>query len=528
MIQLNTTLKGAVYYEELLSFVADGTSDILGYVNLKNKIESSVGIEHIHNYRDKVSAKGRIDRFILPDNLANREHVKSYSQKETWQKTFKPRYIPEKLFNLNCDMYTWDDKVGIATFNTDDIEVIVYDNLTTCRLLQAQLELLWAIALPEKIFFGPRTSLLTQLENEMYLSGKSFLDITDGSPHEVNPEWIIDLQNNKKLIDIHSVEPIALIDSIKDFFIKSTGLVNAELTPTATYAFCLACDTLVETPGDEFIIVDPGFDSYGNLIRSFGGNVVYADRGDNYAIDIDDIIKHVTERTVGIVLIYPDNPFGKVVSKSDLQKLVDFCTKKQVPLLIDNSFIGVDPYETLVPQLKDTSFEGLTYMLMSDTGKILGLQGSKFGCLHFSDNLSEKLHNKIPNYFFQFSQLDLVLISSILTDPRFPLYMNYLNDLILQNFNFVKEHLDSKIKVMQTDATSLCILDITETGYNDVNFADLLKKHHKLGVVPISFFFSGQNQVDSHLVRIALARPKSVIEEAVKRMNNFLSTEKIA
>ncbi|MBP9797655.1 aminotransferase class I/II-fold pyridoxal phosphate-dependent enzyme [Candidatus Woesebacteria bacterium] len=522
MLEHNIPHIGDNFYQTLLEYVALGTSDIYGYVNLKDKL-GALDADFLRSYRDKIAEKGRHDRFILPDNELNRNLIKGLSKKESWQNTFFPRYIVEKLFDIECDVYVWDDKVGIASFGNDTLTVFVYDDPTLVELFRTQFELIWKTALPDKIFFGPRTSRLTQLENEMYIAGKKFIDLTDGSPHRINPQWVRNIQNNVEGYSVADSEPADLIRDIKNYFIRVSGLSAIELTPTATFAFCLACDTLIDTPGDEIIIADPGFDSYANLIRSFGGNVEYSKRNDDYSINIEHMIEKVTNRTVGMVLIYPDNPFGSVPSEDDLRKLIALCVEKGITLIIDNAFIEVNPFQKIMPKFSDYITDSLSYLVINDTGKILGLRGAKFGGLSYSPNLADKLKLKIPNYFFQFSQIDLLHISRILKHHEFRAYQDTLRWIIKTNYDYLQKNLSSELSILFTGSTSVCLIDISKTGFTDEEFAQSLKENYMVGVVPVSFFYSGQSKIDYTKVRLSLARPQLMIEEAVTRINDCIN-----
>ena len=274
------------------------------------------------------------------------------------------------------------------------------------------------------------------------------------------------------------------------------------------------------SPGDEFIVVDPGFDSFPNIIRSYGGNVIYTQRKDNFEIDLEDIENKCTSRTKSIVLCIPDNPFGIIGKSEDIASIVQLCKEKDITLVVDYSFAEISPFGIQVPLLVDLNPEDLSYIMIGDTGKILGLQGSKFGALIYSQNLGEKIENKVNNYFFQLNQYDLFLVSSILSDEKYDDYIVQLNNKIAKNYDYLKEHLSPEVTLANFEGSSVCLLNVESTGMKDTEFVEKLGELG-VGLVPVSYFYSGLTDVNNNLVRLALARPEEDIKKAVEIINNL-------
>ena len=69
--------------------------------------------------------------------------------------------------------------------------------------------------------------------------------------------------------------------------------------------------TLLER-GDEVVIPEITFPVYETICRAMGSRVVQT-RMDSYAIDLDDILRHITDQTKIIWLCNPNNPTGTLV-----------------------------------------------------------------------------------------------------------------------------------------------------------------------------------------------------------------------
>jgi aspartate/methionine/tyrosine aminotransferase len=95
--------------------------------------------------------------------------------------------------------------------------------------------------------------------------------------------------------------------------------------------------------GDEVILLTPCFVAYKEQCY-FAGAVpveVEADLGEHYGIDIDKIAAAMTDKTKMIMINSPNNPSGCVVSKADMDKLVEFVKGKDVWLLTDECYSAI-------------------------------------------------------------------------------------------------------------------------------------------------------------------------------------------
>ncbi len=513
-------------YRKLLEDVANGEGDIYGYSNLEHKIFSEFTTE-IREYRNAVARKKRMDHFIVPNTPNNLDLYHSHFDEADWKLYLRGRFIPNELLNVDCDMYVWDGKVGICTFDNEKLHVEILTNPTVVNLYLQFLKLLWGIGLEESVFFGPRTSKLTGVEKSFYLTEqKGLLDLTDASPQQLNPKWIEDIRLNvtgERFFDKSTVEMLNIIEGFFTEFFKFKNV--AVIASSATIAFAIACDVLVETPGDEVIIEEPGFDVHPNVIRSYGANVVHVKRKSDFRLDIEEIISKITQRTRAIVICVPENPVGIVHTQEEIVQIADICKEHKIILILDYCFARISPFKKempILPEFYDT--QKLSYLCIADTGKVLGLDGSKFGALFYSNDLEQKVNNKMNNYFYQLNKYDLHTVSSIIRDERFKEYVTMLNDQIAKNYECLKTNIHSLVSVQVLEGGSVCMLDISKTGMKDVDFVTVLKEKTGVGLVPVSYFYSGLvTPVDYSYVRMALARPNEVIADGVEKINSFVS-----
>ncbi len=95
--------------------------------------------------------------------------------------------------------------------------------------------------------------------------------------------------------------------------------------------------------GDEVIVFDPAYDSYEPAVTLAGGRTVHiplieTDDNPDYHIDWDRLGESINERTRLIILNFPHNPTGVILSANDLDTLAGIVRDTDVYLLSDEVY----------------------------------------------------------------------------------------------------------------------------------------------------------------------------------------------
>ena len=159
------------------------------------------------------------------------------------------------------------------------------------------------------------------------------------------------------------------------------------ITPGATYGIFTAVTAFV-SPGDEVILFEPAYDSYGPAVEVNGGIPVYVQmRYPDYSIDWEAVKNAITPRTRMIILNTPNNPTASVFSAEDLRLLEGLLRDTNIIVASD------EVYEHLVfdghqhqsvarfPGLAERSF------VVNSFGKTYAVTGWKMGYVLAPKNL---------------------------------------------------------------------------------------------------------------------------------------------
>ncbi|MHA2357867.1 MAG: pyridoxal phosphate-dependent aminotransferase [Candidatus Heimdallarchaeaceae archaeon] len=93
-------------------------------------------------------------------------------------------------------------------------------------------------------------------------------------------------------------------------------------------------------PGDEVIYPDPGFPTYGSVVKYLNaGDIPIALKEENdFRLDPADIEKKITSKTKLIILNSPQNPTGSVMTKEEIEKVAELAEANNIYVLSDEIY----------------------------------------------------------------------------------------------------------------------------------------------------------------------------------------------
>ncbi len=260
------------------------------------------------------------------------------------------------------------------------------------------------------------------------------------------------------------------------------------VTPGATYAIFTAVSAFV-SPGDEVILFEPAYDSYGPAVEVNGGKPVYVQmRYPDYSIDWEAVKNVITPKTRMMILNTPNNPTASVFSAEDLRVLEGLLRDTDIIVASD------EVYEHLVfdghqhqsvarfPGLAERSF------VVNSFGKTYAVTGWKMGYAIAPKNLMlefRKVH--------QFNAF-------VCNGPVQYAFADYMKnkDAYLSLAAFYQQKRDffldglkgSRFKPLPSRGTffqNLCYDAISDEA--DTDLAIRLTRDHGVASIPVSVFY---------------------------------------
>ncbi len=133
--------------------------------------------------------------------------------------------------------------------------------------------------------------------------------------------------------------------------------------------------------GDEVIVFTPAYQSLLEVPKLKNANVIEIElkKEDSWKIDLELFKTKFSANTKGVVLNYPHNPTGAVLSKEERDSIIDLCKKNNAWIFVDEVYFGLDLFERYDPFF-DASYPNL--IRLGVMSKSFGLAGLRVGWLH--------------------------------------------------------------------------------------------------------------------------------------------------
>ena len=109
------------------------------------------------------------------------------------------------------------------------------------------------------------------------------------------------------------------------------------VTPGAKQAVLEAVVTTVGS-GDEVIIFEPAWGTYGAIVTLAGGTPVMVSLAPDFTIDPARLAAAVSDRTRAVIAATPQNPTGHVLTAAELSLLSDICRRHDLVLISDEIY----------------------------------------------------------------------------------------------------------------------------------------------------------------------------------------------
>lgn len=143
---------------------------------------------------------------------------------------------------------------------------------------------------------------------------------------------------------------------------------------------------LMETIEGKIGITRPTFEEYPNRVEG-GRHVTFVPHDRDYRYGVRELMDFFGKHPVDtLLLINPDNPSGNFIPKADVLILAEWCEKKSVRLVVDESFVDFSVGYAENTLLCDSILERFPHLaVMKSISKSYGVPGLRLGILASAD-----------------------------------------------------------------------------------------------------------------------------------------------
>ncbi|MBI4407604.1 MAG: pyridoxal phosphate-dependent aminotransferase [Candidatus Kerfeldbacteria bacterium] len=263
-------------------------------------------------------------------------------------------------------------------------------------------------------------------------------------------------------------------------------------------------------PGDEVLVLQPAWVSYIEQIKLAGGVPVSVETTDQFSLDITAMERAMTDRTVGLILNYPNNPTGAVYTAALLQNVAQLAQEKKLWVISDEIYehiiYGDVPFISFAKLYPHTVVVNGISKAAAVTGWRVGYAAGPVAIIQAMTALQSHLTGNVSNVMQ--AALPPALSNGLAADWLQQLQLR--RQLVL---DWVVQH--PAVQLVSPQGAFYCFLDIRAFKMDSVTFCQRLLTDHHVALVPGSYF--GRDG----FVRLSFANSPDRIRVALERMDQF-------
>lgn len=317
---------------------------------------------------------------------------------------------------------------------------------------------------------------------------------------------------------------IQLREEISRYINRSIGVdynPNTEIVVTVggSEAIDLAIRAVIE-PGDEVLVVEPSFVCYTPIVELTGGVAVAVETKaeDKFKLKADALREKITDRTKLLVLPYPNNPTGAIMTRDELEEIAEVLRDKNILVLSD------EIYSELTYGHEHCSIASLEGMrertiLVNGFSKGFAMTGWRMGYFCAPHELSAQML-KIHQYAImcsptvsQYAGIE-ALKNCFGEVSRMVGEYNIRRRLITDGLNRIG------LKCFEPEGAFYVFPEIKSTGLTSEEFCERLLREQKVAVVPGGAF----GDCGEGFVRVSYAYSLKHLLEALRRIEIFINS----
>lgn len=304
----------------------------------------------------------------------------------------------------------------------------------------------------------------------------------------------------------------------RNFNIDYDPKTNVLVTVGVSEALDIAMRAIL-TPGDEILIPEPCYVSY-KACASLAGAVpvaVPAKIENNFSITPADLEAHVTNKTKALLIGYPNNPTGAILTKEQLMDIANFAQEHDLIVISDEIYgdltYGGERHVCFagLPGMKDRT------ILLNGFSKAYAMTGWRIGYAMSNPAIISAM-TKIHQYTMLCAPIT-AQIAAVEALRHGEKYMKKMVSEYDKRRRLIYDGLtNAGLKCFEPKGAFYIFPDITSTGLTSEEFAEQLLMKEHVALVPGTAF----GQCGEGYVRCSYATSVAKISEAIARIEHFV------
>lgn len=284
--------------------------------------------------------------------------------------------------------------------------------------------------------------------------------------------------------------------------------------------------------GDKVLVHAPTYVGFTNILKNNGYDIVHSylrkDEENVWRMDFDDMETKLRDQHIHMAIFCsPHNPCGRVWERWEIEKAMELFKKYDVYVISDEiwSDIILENYDHIPTQSVSEDAKNRTVALYapSKTFNLAGLVGSYH--IIYNDYLRDRVRKEASLSHYNNANLLSVYALIGAYRPEGYEWTDELCQVLTQNVNyacdFIKNNFEG-VEVSKPQGTYMLFLDCRKwCEKQGKTMEELLKAGAAVGVM----WQDGRPFHGEWSIRVNLALPKSRVEEAMRRLKEYVFTE---
>ncbi|AJE53090.1 aromatic amino acid aminotransferase [Paenibacillus jamilae] len=294
------------------------------------------------------------------------------------------------------------------------------------------------------------------------------------------------------------------------------GLDEVIVTNGASEALDITLRTIL-SPGDEVVLPVPIYPGYEPLIRLSGGIPVLADtRNSGFKLTAEVLEPYLTERTKAVILGYPSNPTGRVMSHQELEAVADLLKERDLFIISDEIYSELI-YDT--PHVSIATLPGMRdrTIVINGLSKSHSMTGWRIGFTLAPAEITQhmvKVHQYNVTCASSISQYAALEALTVGVDDALPMREEYR-----KRRDYVHGRLtDMGIPLEKPEGAFYLFPSIAHFGLSSMDFTLKLLEEQGVAVVPGDAFSS----YGEGYIRLSYAYGQDVLEQGLDKIEKFV------
>jgi aspartate/methionine/tyrosine aminotransferase len=277
----------------------------------------------------------------------------------------------------------------------------------------------------------------------------------------------------------------------------------------------------VTNPGDEVVIFEPYYENYGpDALLCDAQRKLVPLRPPDWTFDPDELRRAFSSKTKAIVLNSPNNPTGKVFTRSELEVIANLCQEFDALAITDEIYEHIlydgashIPIATL-PGMRERT------VLVNSMSKTYSVTGWRVGFVLAAPDLTDSIR-KVHDFLTVGAAAPLQQAGVVALNLPGSYYEKLKVEYQKRRDFLLQRLVQAGFRCYRPQGAYYIMTDITGFGFaDDVSFVRHLIESVGVAAVPGSSFFS-DSTAGAALIRFCFCKKYETLEEAGSRLRRI-------